>query len=63
MDSENASWRFEIDEDGVVSIVAQGTNTRNVLRYNEKSKLFSCYESNKTQEPLSIYKVIESEEA
>jgi len=59
---ENASWGIEITSGGVASIVAQGTNTRNVLRYNVKSNLFSCYESNETQDPIAIYKQAESVE-
>ena len=38
----NGSWKVTI-EDGVASIVAQGTNTRNQLKYNSTSSLFSCY--------------------
>ena len=59
---ENASWGIEITSGGVASIVAQGTNTRNALRYNVKSNLFSCYESNETQDPIAIYKQAESVE-
>lgn len=58
----NGSWKIEISETGAASIIAQGTNTRNVLRYNTKSNLFSCYESNETQDPLLIYKQADSEE-
>ena len=59
---ENASWLVSIEEYGEASIVAQGTSTRNALRYNTKSDLFSCYESNETQDPLLIYKQADSEE-
>ena len=59
---ENASWGIEISSGGVASIVAQGTSTRNVLRYNVKSNLFSCYESNETQDPIAIYKQTENVE-
>ncbi len=50
--SDNSSWKIEII-DGVLSIVAQGTNTINVLKYNKSSNLFSCYSSG--QEDVSIY--------
>lgn len=53
--NENGSWKIEIAESGVASIVAQGANSRNILRYNENSSLFSCYGSG--QQDLSIYKV------
>ena len=59
---ENASWGIEITSGGVASVVAQGANTRNALRYNVKSNLFSCYESNETQDPIAIYKQAESVE-
>ncbi len=51
--SANSSWSITI-ADGVTSIVAQGTNTRNTLQYNLSSSLFSCYGS-ATQKPVDIY--------
>ena len=53
--NDNGSWNVEISESGVATIKAQGTSTRNWLRYNENSSLFSCYGSG--QQDLSIYKV------
>lgn len=50
----NASWLITISN-GVASIVAQGSNTRNTMRYNT-SKLFSCYSPSNTQKDLCIYK-------
>lgn len=38
----------------VATITFQGTNTRNLLRYNSSSKLFSCYASG--QQPVYIYR-------
>ena len=40
--------------DNAASIIFQGSNTRNNLRYNKSSVLFSCYASG--QEPVYIYK-------
>ena len=60
--NDNALWSINFGSSGTANIVAQGTSTRNVLRYNSKSKLFSCYESTETQEPVVIYKLVESEE-
>ena len=51
----NGSWKIEIASNGVATIKAQGANTRNWLKYNEQSSLFSCYGSG--QQDLSIYKV------
>jgi len=52
----NGSWAVTIDN-GVAAIVAQGSNSRNILRYNPNngSPLFSCYSSN-TQKDVSIYR-------
>ena len=41
----NGQWTIEIASDGGATITAQGTNTRNKLRYNSSSSLFSCYGS------------------
>ena len=50
----NSSWKIEI-VNGIATIKAQGSNTRNWMRYNSTSKLFSCYGSG--QQDISIYKV------
>ena len=52
--SDNSSWSIAITNAGVATIEAQGTNTRNVLKYNSSSSIFSCYGSG--QEDVSIYK-------
>lgn len=54
--TDNSSWTVSI-ADGVATIVAQGTNTRNKLRYNSATnngQLFSCYASG--QSDVTIYK-------
>lgn len=53
--SDNSSWKIEISggPDYSASIVAQGTNTRNQLRYNSSSSIFSCYASG--QQDVAIY--------
>ena len=50
----NGSWSITITAAGVATIEAQGTNTRNWLRYNSGSSLFSCYSSGQTD--VAIYK-------
>ena len=40
----NSKWTISIDEDGVATIKALGTNGRNLMRYNS-SGLFACYAS------------------
>lgn len=57
--NDNGSFAIEINEDGIASIIAQGTNTHNTIRYNSATtngQLFSCYESGK-QSDVSIYKL------
>lgn len=51
----NGSWKITIDN-GVATIIAQGTNTRNYMQYNSTSVLFSCYASDKPQKDIAIYK-------
>ena len=50
---ENGSWKIEIKE-SVATIKAQGEYTRNWLRYNSTSSLFSCYGSG--QKDICLYK-------
>ena len=57
---DNGSWKINIIN-GVTSIVAQGANTRNILKYNSQSSLFSCYGTNNTQPDVIIYKYISQE--
>lgn len=48
----NSSWKIEITSAGVATIKAQGSNTRNWLRYNATNTnpgpIFSCYSSGQT---------------
>ena len=53
-----ASWSIQVDsQTGVAAIVAVGDTTRNVLRYNSTSGLFSCYAASSTQKDVCIYRV------
>lgn len=54
---DNGSWTIAIDNDGVASIVAQGTYTRKVMQYNQSSTLFSCY-ATASQKAINIYKEV-----
>ena len=56
----NGSWLITIDGNGVTSVVAQGTNTRNTMQYNPNggSPIFSCY-SPDSQSAIQIYKYVE----
>lgn len=56
--NDNGKWNIIIDSAGT-TMTAIGNNTRNALRYNSTSTLFSCYSSNTTQEAISLYKYVE----
>ena len=49
----NASWIISISSN-VATITAQGSNSNNLLQYNNSSSLFACYSSG--QKPVCIYK-------
>jgi hypothetical protein len=57
---DNASWKITIDgKTGEATIIADGSNTHNVLRYNSNEnngQLFSCYGSTSSQSAVAIYK-------
>lgn len=50
----NGSWDISITSNGVATIKAKGSNSRNWLRYNSSSSIFSCYSSG--QGDVCIYK-------
>ena len=52
--SDNSSFSISINN-GLANIVAQGTNTRNTIRYNSGSSLFSCYSVSNSQQDVSLY--------
>ena len=56
--TDNGSWSISIDAaTGAASIVASGSATRNVLRYNATSSLFSCYAASNNQKDICLYKL------
>ncbi len=55
----NSSWNVTIDGSGIATVVAQGSNTRNHMRYNGSNNphVISAYASTSTVETkVSIYK-------
>ncbi len=52
---DNGKWNVTISSNGVATIKAAGSNTRNWMRYNSGSSLFSCYASG--QGDIKIYKL------
>ena len=56
--NENGSWSISIDAaTGAATVTATGSNTRNTLRYNASSSLFSCYAADTTQKEIAIYEI------
>ena len=52
--SNNSSWAIAVSADGTATIVAKGSNTRNIMQYNQSSSLFACYGS-ASQQALCLY--------
>lgn len=50
---DNGSWTISYTAEGAATIKASGTNSRNPLKYNSSSNLFSCY--SKGQDAVAIY--------
>lgn len=55
--NDNGSWTITI-ADGVATIIAQGTNTNNWMRYNSSNDLFSCYGESNKQKDICLYKLV-----
>ncbi len=53
--SANSSWNISITDKGVATVKAQGSNTKNWMRYNNTSSIFACYSSG--QKDICIYKL------
>lgn len=49
----NSSWEISVTSAGVATVTAQGTSTRNAMKYNAINGLFSCYAT--AQTPLALY--------
>lgn len=52
----NASFTVSISS-GIATLTAQGTNTNNILKYNNSNAIFSCYASG--QQDVCLYKAEE----
>ena len=51
--NDNGKWAVSVTETGLATIQAQGTNTRNIIKYNSGSDIFSCYASG--QQDVSLF--------
>ena len=58
-ENNNSKWTISIDEDGVATIKALGSNGRNWMQYNSGSSLFSCYSS--AQSDVYLYERVGDE--
>ena len=54
----NGQWSINIGSNGVATIKAQGTNKRNLLKYNSTSTIFSCYSNG--QQDVCLFVRVES---
>ena len=52
---DNEKATISIETNGNATITFQGKNKRNVLKYNSKDALFTCYTSSQTQTAIKIY--------
>ncbi len=59
--SANSSWSISVSLEGVATIKANGSNTRNLMRYNSTNNppIFSCYSSG--QDDICLYKLDEEQ--
>lgn len=55
----NGQWSISITSN-VATVTSQGTNTNNLMKYNNTSFLFSCYASG--QKDISLYRYQEAQE-
>ena len=54
----NGSWSVSIDgSTGAATVIANGSYSRNNMRYNASSALFSCYAAGNSQKELAIYRL------
>ena len=54
----NSSWEIDISNTGVATVRSTGSYTRNLLKYNNGSNIFSAYGSG--QQDICIYKFVPS---
>ena len=54
----NSSWTISITN-GTASVVANGSNSRKVMQYNDGSSLFACY-SSASQKAVALYKGVDA---
>ena len=58
----NGQWSITFGSNGVATIQAKGSNTRNLLKYNSSSNIFSCYPSGNAQLDVCLFRRTEIED-
>ncbi len=56
----NGQWNITIGEEGAATLAAQGSNSHNLLKYNNQSVIFSCYASG--QQDVCLFRRTELED-
>lgn len=56
----NGQWSITIGEGGTATLAAQGSNSHNLLKYNNQSVIFSCYASG--QQDVYLFRRTELED-
>ena len=56
----NGQWNITIGEEGAATLAAQGSNSHNLLKYNNQSVIFSCYSSG--QQDVCLFRRTELED-
>ena len=51
----NGQWSITFGTNGIATIQAQGSNMRNLLKYNNSSNIFSCYASGSNQLDVCLF--------
>ena len=54
--TNNSKWNIAIGVDGVATITAQGSYTRNIIKYNSQNDIFACYASGSTQLDVCLFR-------
>ena len=54
--TSDGQWSITLEANGVATVQAQGSNSRNLLKYNNQSDVFSCYGSNSTQLDICLFR-------
>ena len=60
INNANGEWAITFDEEtNVATVIAQGSNNRNMMQYNNTNDLFSCYQT-PTQTAIKLYEKVEA---